>query len=69
MVTLTNTRGETVDLTTGEIVGRAEGAPTEVAPRRATRRDGVGDRYRSCAALAREEGGRVRPRRERDRWD
>jgi hypothetical protein len=33
MVTLTNTRGETVDLTTGEIVGRAEGAPTEVAPR------------------------------------
>jgi hypothetical protein len=33
MVTLTNTRGETVDLTTGEVVGRAEGAPTEVAPR------------------------------------
>jgi len=33
MVTLTNTRGELVDLTTGEVVGRVEGAPTEVAPR------------------------------------
>lgn len=33
MATLTNTRGETIDLTTGEVVGRAEGAPTEVAPR------------------------------------
>ena len=33
MVTLTNTRGETVDLTTGDVVGRAEGVPTEVAPR------------------------------------
>jgi hypothetical protein len=33
MVTLTNTRGETVDLTTGDVVGRAEGTPTEVAPR------------------------------------
>jgi len=33
MVTLTNTRGETVDLTTGDVVGRAESTPTEVAPR------------------------------------
>ena len=33
MATLTNTRGEIVDLSTGEVVGRTEGAPTEVAPR------------------------------------
>jgi hypothetical protein len=33
MVTLTNTRGETVDLSTGEVVGRIEGAPTEAPPR------------------------------------
>jgi len=36
MVTLTNARGEVVDMTTGEIVGRAEGTPTEVDPRKAT---------------------------------
>lgn len=35
MVTLTNARGEVVDLTTGEVVGRAEGAPTQVEPRKA----------------------------------
>jgi hypothetical protein len=33
MATLTNTRGETIDLTTGDVVGRVEGAPVEVAPR------------------------------------
>ena len=33
MATLTNTRGETIDLTTGDVVGRVESAPTEVAPR------------------------------------
>jgi hypothetical protein len=33
MPTLMNSRGEMVDLTTGEIVGRAEGAPTTVDPR------------------------------------
>lgn len=35
MPTITNTRGEVVDLATGEVVGRAEGVPTEVDPRRA----------------------------------
>lgn len=35
MATLTNARGEVVDLTTGEVVGRAESAPTEVDPRKA----------------------------------
>jgi hypothetical protein len=34
MATLTNTRGETIDLTTGDVVGRIEGAPVEVAPRK-----------------------------------
>ena len=33
MPTLMNSRGEMVDLTTGEIVGRAEGAPTTADPR------------------------------------
>ena len=33
MPTLMNSRGEMVDLTTGEVVGRAEGAPTSVDPR------------------------------------
>ena len=33
MATITNTNGETIDLTTGDVVGRAEGAPTAVAPR------------------------------------
>lgn len=33
MTTLTNARGEVIDLTTGEVVGRAEGAPTTVAAR------------------------------------
>lgn len=33
MVTLTNARGEQIDLSTGEVVGRAEGAPTEALPR------------------------------------
>ena len=33
MVTLTNARGEQVDLSTGEVVGRAEGTPTEALPR------------------------------------
>ena len=33
MPTLMNSRGEMVDLTTGEVVGRAEGAPTERQPR------------------------------------
>lgn len=37
MTTLTNARGEVVDLTTGEVVGRAEGTPTQVPdPRAAT---------------------------------
>lgn len=34
MATLTNTRGETIDLTTGDVVGRIEGAPIEAAPRK-----------------------------------
>jgi hypothetical protein len=34
MATLTNTRGETIDLTTGDVVGRAEGAPVEAEPRK-----------------------------------
>ena len=38
MTTLTNARGELVDLTTGEIVGRTEGTPT-TAPARAARVD------------------------------
>lgn len=33
MPTLMNSRGEMVDLTTGEVVGRAEGAPTTADPR------------------------------------
>lgn len=33
MATLTNARGEVIDLTTGDVVGRTEGAPTSVAPR------------------------------------
>ena len=37
MTTLTNANGDVVDLTTGEIVGRAQGAPTAVAdPRKNT---------------------------------
>ena len=39
MTTLTNARGEVVDITTGEVVGRTEGAPTAVAPRSATAPD------------------------------
>ena len=39
MTTLTNARGEVVDITTGEVVGRTEGAPTAVAPRAATSLD------------------------------
>jgi hypothetical protein len=35
MTTLTNARGEVVDLTTGEVVGRTEEAPTAVDPRKA----------------------------------
>ncbi len=35
MATLTNTRGELIDMTTGEVVGRAEGAPVSVDPRKA----------------------------------
>jgi hypothetical protein len=34
MATLTNTRGETIDLTTGDVVGRVEGAPVEAEPRK-----------------------------------
>lgn len=33
MTTLTNARGEVVDLTTGEVVGRTQGSPTTVAAR------------------------------------
>ncbi len=33
MTTLTNARGEVIDLTTGEIVGRTQGAPTAIAAR------------------------------------
>ena len=33
MTTLTNARGEVIDLTTGEIVGRTQGAPTALAAR------------------------------------
>lgn len=33
MTTLTNARGEVIDLTTGEVVGRAEGAPTAISAR------------------------------------
>jgi hypothetical protein len=35
MTTLTNARGELIDLTTGNVVGRVEGAPTAEAPRAA----------------------------------
>jgi hypothetical protein len=35
MTTLTNARGEVIDLTTGNVVGRAEGAPTTEVPRAA----------------------------------
>ena len=35
MTTLTNARGEVVDLVTGEVVGRAEGAPVQADPRKA----------------------------------
>jgi len=35
MPTIMNTQGQLVDMTTGEIVGRAEGAPTAVEPRKA----------------------------------
>ena len=34
MATLTNTRGELIDLTTGDVMGRAEGAPVEAEPRK-----------------------------------
>jgi len=34
MATLTNTRGESIDLTTGEVVGRVEGTPVETEPRK-----------------------------------
>ena len=34
MTTITNARGELVDMTTGEVVGSAEGTPTTVAPRK-----------------------------------
>jgi len=34
MATLTNTRGESIDLTTGEVVGRVEGTPVEAEPRK-----------------------------------
>jgi hypothetical protein len=34
MATLTNTRGETIDLATGDVVGRVEGAPVEAEPRK-----------------------------------
>jgi len=34
MATITNTNGETIDLTTGEVVGRMEGAPVEAEPRK-----------------------------------
>ena len=33
MATLTNTRGELIDMATGEVVGRAEGAPVARDPR------------------------------------
>ena len=33
MPTLTNTRGEVIDMATGEVVGRAEGAPVQADPR------------------------------------
>ena len=36
MTTLTNARGELIDITTGEVVGRTPGAPTDVAPRART---------------------------------
>jgi hypothetical protein len=32
MPTLTNTRGEVIDMATGEVVGRAEGAPAQAVP-------------------------------------
>jgi hypothetical protein len=35
MTTLTNARGEVIDLTTGNVVGRVEGAPTTEVPRAA----------------------------------
>jgi hypothetical protein len=35
MPTFINTQGQVVDLATGDIVGRAEGAPTQVEPRKA----------------------------------
>ena len=39
MTTITNTRGEVVDLATGELVGRTEGTPTVIAPREPTKAD------------------------------
>ena len=36
MSTITNIRGEVVDLMTGEVVGRTQAAPTEKGPRSAT---------------------------------
>ena len=35
MSTITNIKGEVIDMMTGEVVGRAEGAPLEKAPRSA----------------------------------
>jgi len=46
MTTLTNARGEVIDLTTGNVVGRAEGAPTTEVPRAARQDQAIpeGDR-------------------------
>jgi hypothetical protein len=43
MVTLTNTRGELIDMTTGEVVGRAEGAPVSRDPRARGPEEAVSD--------------------------
>jgi hypothetical protein len=46
MTTLTNARGEVIDLTTGNVVGRVEGAPTTEVPRAARQDQAIpeGDR-------------------------
>jgi hypothetical protein len=43
MATLTNTRGELIDMTTGEVVGRVEGAPVARDPRAKGPEEAVSD--------------------------
>ena len=52
MTTLTNSRGEVIDMTTGEVVGRASGAPTSLGGR-ATAQDAAVPAGDTAAGLAR----------------